>query len=144
MVSSEIDPEFFPTTITPNLSVRNGTLAVEFYKAAFGATELWRMASPDGPIVAEMSIGGARFLLADESPEHANFSPESLGGSSVRIDLFVADPDNFQARAIAAGAKEAFAVADQDFGYQMGRVMDPFGHHWMIGRPLGARRLEQE
>ncbi len=109
---------------------------MEFYKEAFGAIELSRITSPDGAIVAEMSINDATFFVADESPENANFSPESLGGTSVRIDLFVADPDAVQARAIAAGAKEVFAVEDQDFGFRMGRVMDPFGHHWLIARPL--------
>ena len=138
-MSSEAAGEKFETTILPNLSVRNGTLAVKFYKKAFGATEGFRITSPDGAIVAEMSIDGARFLLADESPDHANFSPESLGGSSVRIDLLVADPDGLQERAIAAGATEVFPVADQDFGYRMGRVRDPFGHHWLIARPLSGR-----
>jgi len=127
------------TTVTPNLSVRNGARAVDFYKRAFGATELSRITSPDGALVAEMSIDGARFFVADESPEHKNFSPESLGGSSVRIDLFVVDPDALQRRAVAAGATEVFPVADQNFGYRMGRVMDPFGHHWLIGKPLATR-----
>lgn len=138
-MSSEATGEKFETTIMPNLSVRNGIRAVEFYKKAFGATEVFRITSPDGPIVAEMSIDGARFLLADESPDHGNLSPESLGGSSVRIDLLVADPDGLQQRAIAAGATEVFPVADQDFGYRMGRVRDPFGHHWLIARPLSGR-----
>ena len=141
-MSGEEGIESLETTIKPNLSVRNGTQAVAFYKQAFGATEVWQITSPDGAIVAEMSIDGARFLLADESPEHGNFSPESLGGSSVRIDLLVADPDSWQTRAIAAGAKEVFPVADQDFGYRMGRVKDSFGHHWLIARPLGARQIE--
>jgi len=128
------------TTVMPNLSVRNGARAVEFYKRAFGATELSRITRPDGALVAEMSIDGARFFVADEAPEHKNFSPESLGGSSVRIDLLVVDPDAMQRRAVAAGAMEVFPVADQSFGYRMGRVMDPFGHHWLIGKPLGSRR----
>ena len=138
-MSIDRDVEKFKTAILPNLSVRNGADAVEFYKRAFGATEAWRITSPDGHVVAEMAIDGARFLLADESPDHANFSPESLGGSSVRIDLLVANPDAVQERAIAAGAKEIFPVADQDFGYRMGRVKDPYGHHWPIARPLGGR-----
>lgn len=126
----------FVTRIAPNLSVRGGARAVEFYSAAFGALEMARFTGPAGTIVAEMSIGGARFFLADESPAHGNLSPESLGGTSVRIDLFVADPDAVQARAVAAGATEVFPVGDQDFGYRMGRVVDPFGHHWLIARPL--------
>ena|SRR5215471_6369149 len=138
-MSSEPAVKEFETIIMPNLSVRNGASALDFYRLAFGAIEKWRITSPDGAIVAEMSIDGARFLVADESPDHSNFSPESLGGSSVRIDLLVADPDALHMRAIAAGAKEVFPVADQDFGYRMGRVLDPFGHHWLIGRPLSAR-----
>ena len=98
-----------------------------------------RITRPDGALVAEMSIDGARFFVADEAPEHKNFSPESLGGSSVRIDLLVVDPDAMQRRAVAAGATEVFPVADQSFGYRMGRVMDPFGHHWLIGNPLPTR-----
>jgi len=97
---------------------------------------LMRNTSPDGAVVAELSIDGARFFLADESPPHGNFSPESLGGISVRIELIVADPDAVARRAVAAGAREVFPVADQDYGYRLGRVGDPFGHHWEIGRPL--------
>jgi len=127
------------TTIAPNLSVRNGPRAVDFYKRAFGATELSRITNPDGELVAEMSIDGARFFVADEAPEHKNFSPESLSGSTVRIDLLVADPDAVHRRALAAGATEVFPVADQRFGYRMGRVVDPFGHHWLIGKPLAPK-----
>jgi PhnB protein len=135
-MSFETNDRGFPTSIVPNLSVRRGTGAVEFYKEAFGAAEIWRITGPEGAIVAEMAIGGARFFVADESPENQNFSPESLGGTSVRIDLLVADPDGAQERAIHAGAKEIFPVADKPFGFRMGRVADPFGHHWLIARPL--------
>lgn len=124
------------TTITVNLSVRGGASAIDFYQRAFGATEVMRLTSPDGHVVAEMAIDGASFFLADESPDYGNLSPESLGGSSVRIELFVSDPDVVAQRAIAAGAQEVFPVADKPFGYRQGRVVDPFGHHWLIGRPL--------
>jgi PhnB protein len=124
------------TSIKPVLSVRNGSAAVEFYKKAFGALEIMRVSSPDGEIVAELSIDGALFFLADESPEHGNFSPESVGGNSVRMALTVIDPDLVFATAIAAGAKEIYPVADQDYGYRLGRLADPFGHHWEIGRPI--------
>jgi PhnB protein len=130
----------FSTSVVPNLSVRRGISAVEFYKKAFGATELSRITAPGGAIVAEMAIDGARFFVADESPEHQNFSPESLGGTSVRIDLVVADPDAMQKRAIQAGATEISPVADKTFGFRMGRVADPFGHHWLIARPLATPR----
>lgn len=129
--------EVSSAAITPTLSVRDGTRAIVFYKEAFGATELMRVTSPDGEIVAELSIGGARFFVADESPDNGNRSPESLGGTSVRIALLVADPDTVQRRAVAAGAREVYPVADQDYGYRLGRVADPFGHHWEICRPLG-------
>ncbi len=124
------------TSIKPVLSVRNGSAAVEFYKKAFGAEEIMRIDSPDGEIVAELSIQDALFFLADESPENGNFSPESVGGNSVRIALTVIDPDAVFAAAISAGAHEIYPVADQDYGYRLGRLSDPFGHHWEIGRPI--------
>lgn len=130
------------TEITVNLNVRGGARAIDFYQRAFGATELMRLSSPDGHVVAELAIDGARFFLADESPEHGNLSPESLGGCSVRIELFVADPDTVAQRAVAAGAREVSQVADRPFGYRQGRVVDPFGHHWLIGRPLTVAPAE--
>jgi PhnB protein len=126
------------TTIAPLLSVREGARAVEFYQAAFGAETLMRVDDPDGNVVAKLSVGGAEFWLADESPEHANHSPESLGGSTVRMVLTVDDPDALQARAVAAGATEVWPVADQSYGWRVGRIADPFGHHWEIGKPLVA------
>ncbi len=128
--------EGFQAAIVPTLSVRNGAAAIDFYKEAFGAVELMRVASPDGLVVAEMSIDGAHFFLADESPEYGNFSPESVGGVTIRIGLFVSDPDAVAARAVAAGAKEIYPVADQDYGYRLGCVADPFGHVWEIARKL--------
>jgi len=80
---------------------------------------------------------GAEFRLADESPEHFNFSPESLGGGSVRMVLTVDDPDSVFGRAIAAGASVVWPVNDQEYGWRVGRIQDPFGHHWEIGKPLG-------
>ena len=122
------------TTIAPWLSVRNGAKAVEFYKSAFGATEVFRMDGGDS-VVARLSVEGAEFWVGDESPEHGNFSPETLGGGSVRIILTVADPDAVFARALAAGASQVHPVAE-DYGWRLGRVVDPFGHHWEIGRLL--------
>ena len=119
------------------LSVRQGARAVEFYKAAFGAAEVFRLEDPSGAVVARLSIDGAEFWLADESPEHGNFSPETLGGGTVRMILTVPDPDASFARALAAGAREVVAVKD-DYGWRLGRVADPFGHHWEIGRPLDS------
>ena len=122
-------------SIAPMLSVRNGPRAVEFYRSAFGATEVFRIEAPDGAVVSRLSVDGAEFWVSDESPEHGNFSPESLGGGSARMILTVPDPDATFAKAIAAGAKEVVAVADA-YGWRLGRVVDPFGHHWEIGHPL--------
>jgi PhnB protein len=123
-----------PTAIAPFLSVRNGSKAVEFYKAAFGATELMRFDDGSGSIVANLDVDGAEFWLADESPEHKNFSPETLNGGSVRMVLTVDDPDAAFHRAVAAGATVIWNMKN-DYGWRIGRVVDPFGHHWEIGKP---------
>ena len=117
------------------LSVRRGTEAVEFYKSAFGANVVYRIDAPDGAVVARLSIDGAEFWVADESPEHKNFSPETLGGGSVRIVMVVDDPEEALAKAVAAGATIVWPVANQH-GWRIGRVVDPFGHHWEIAKPL--------
>jgi PhnB protein len=122
------------TMIAPWLCVRGGARAVDFYKAAFAARELFRMGEGDS-VVARLSIQGAEFWLSDESPEHHNYSPESLGGITVRIILTVPDPDAVFARAVKAGAKEVYPVTEEH-EWRIGRVVDPFGHHWEIGRPL--------
>jgi PhnB protein len=127
------------TAIAPMLSVRDGARAVEFYKAAFGAAELFRIESDSGDVVARLSVQGAEFWLADESPEHLNFSPESLGGGSVRMVMTVEDPDAAFARAVAAGATVVRPVSDQH-GWRFGRIVDPFGHHWEIAKPLSEER----
>jgi PhnB protein len=81
-------------------------------------------------------VGGAEFWVADESPEHLNFSPESLGGATTRMVMVVADPDAAFDRAVAAGAKVVVPVENQPYGWRVGRIVDPFGHHWEIGKPL--------
>ena len=125
-----------PTTaISPMLSVRRGARAIEFYKAAFGAGELFRLDSESGEVVARLSVGAAEFWVADESPQHLNFSPESLGGGSVRMVMIVEDPDAAFERAVAAGAAVVSPVCNQ-YGWRLGRIVDPFGHHWEIGKPL--------
>lgn len=123
------------TSIAPMLSVRKGPSAIEFYKAAFEATVLYRVDAPDGAVVAKLAVDGAEFWVADESPENQNFSPESLGGGTVRMVFVVDDPDAAFERAVGAGAKEVWPVGDQ-YGWRVGRVVDPFGHHWEIGKPL--------
>jgi PhnB protein len=124
------------TTVAPMLSVRNGARAIEFYKAAFDAQELFRIESDSGEVVAELSVGSSSFWVADESPEHLNFSPESLGGGTARMVLTVNDPDRAFDRALAAGATSVVPVTDQPYGWRVGRIVDPFGHHWEIGKPL--------
>ena len=122
--------------IAPMLSVRHGAKAIDFYMAAFGAHELFRLEAESGAVVAQLSVGGAEFWLADESPEHFNFSPESLGGGSVRMVMIVDDPDEVFERALAAGAAVVWPVSNQPYGWRLGRLVDPFGHHWEIGKPL--------
>ena len=127
----------FRCSIAPWLSVRNGAKAVDFYKTAFGATEAFRLDSPDGGVVARLSVNGAEFWLGDESPQHHNYSPQSLGGGTVRMVLTVADPDAVFERAVSAGATAIVPVQEMH-GWRVGRVADPFGHHWEIGRPLSG------
>jgi PhnB protein len=123
------------TSIAPMLSVRGGAKAVEFYKAAFGASELFLLDN-GGSVVAQLSVGGGEFWVADESPEHLNFSPESLGGATARMVMVVEDPDTVFEQAIRAGARKVQSVEDQSYGWRVGRVVDPYGHHWEIGRPM--------
>jgi PhnB protein len=117
------------------LSVRKGAQAVDFYNAAFGARELFRIDAPDGAVVARLAVDQAEFWVADESPEHKNFSPETLGGGTARMVMIVEDPDAAFARAVAAGAA-VVAPVDNQYGWRLGRVADPYGHHWEIGKPL--------
>jgi PhnB protein len=124
-------------SIAPWLSVRGGARAVDFYRSAFGAAEVFRIQSPDGAVVARLSVEGAEFWLSDESPEHGNFSPESLGGGSVKMVVTVPDPDALFAQAVAAGARVVTPV-QECHGWRVGRVADPFGHHWEIGCPVNA------
>lgn len=123
------------TSIAPWLSVRNSARAVEFYKSAFGANEVFRLDGEGGSVVARLSVEGAEFWLGEESPEHKNFSPQTLDGGTVRMILTVTDPDAVFARAVAAGATAVHPVSE-DYGWRLGRVVDPFGHHWEICRPL--------
>ena len=125
------------TSIAPMLSVRRGAEAIDFYKAAFNAVELYRMDDPAGAVVAQLAVAGSDFWVADESPEHLNFSPESLGGGTVRIILTVDDPDASFDQAVAAGATVVWPVTEE-YGWRIGRICDPYGHHWEIGKPLGS------
>ena len=122
------------TRICPQLSVRRSAQAVEFYKTAFGAVELYRVENDAGEVVSQLAVDGAEFWVAEEAPDHLNFSPESLGGGSVRMLLQVDDPDGAVEQAAAAGATVVYPPEDQH-GWRLGRVVDPYGHHWEIGRP---------
>jgi PhnB protein len=122
----------FRTAITATLSVRDWARAMDFYKAAFGAREVYRV---EGGGVGQLSVDGAEFWVSEESPEHLNFSPQSLGGCSVRMLLLTEDPAAMCDRAVRAGATVVAPVSD-DYGWRLGRILDPFGHHWEIGRPL--------
>ena len=120
-------------SIAPWLSVRNGEQALRFYQQAFGATVVYRLEDPDAGVVARLSIEGAEFWLSDGQLDGAR--QESLGGGSVRMILTVGDPDTVFAQALAAGASEVFPVGEEH-GWRLGRLVDPFGLHWEIGRPL--------
>jgi PhnB protein len=120
-------------TATPYLFITNAAKAIEFYKEAFGATELARLATPDGKVGhAEIQIGDSRIMLTDEFPEWDTRSPQTIGGSAVSIMLYVEDVDAVVARAVASGAQLFKPVADQFYGDRSGSITDPFGHKWTI------------
>jgi PhnB protein len=118
---------------TPYLIVKGAAAAIDFYKDAFGAIEMFRMAGPGGRIGhAEIRIGDSVIMLADEHPDTVNRSPSSLGGSSVGIMLYVDDVDATFARAMELGAKAQRPLADQFYGDRNGTLKDPFGHVWTV------------
>jgi PhnB protein len=119
--------------VTPYLSVRGAARAIEFYKSAFGAAEIMRMPGPDGKLGhAEVKIGASRVMLSDEYPAMAFLSPESRGGTTVHLHLYVKDVDATVARAVGAGGKLVRPVQDQFYGDRTGTLEDPFGHVWHI------------
>jgi PhnB protein len=120
-------------TATPYLVTANADQAIEFYKKAFGASELSRLPFPDGRVMhAEIMIGNSPIMLSDECPDWGALSPLTRGGTTVSIVLYVEDVDAVVNRAIAAGAKAMMPVTDQFWGDRMGTVIDPFGHKWSI------------
>lgn len=142
MSSSAAGPQ---TGVQAQLSVRNGRAAVEFYKAAFGAVELYRFGGTDElhEVVAQLAVGNAMFWVQDESPSNGNFSPETVGGATSRLLLVVDDPHAVLDAALATGAIEIGPVGEEH-GWMLGRIDDPFGHRWEIGKPLGAWPPEEE
>lgn len=120
-------------SVTPYLSVDGAVEAIEFYKKAFGAKELFRMPMPGGKIGhAEIQIGDSRIMLADENPEMGGRSPKSLGGSPVGLMVYVEDVDRQFQQAIAAGARVTRPLKDQFYGDRSGNIEDPFGHKWTV------------
>lgn len=122
-------------TATPYLIIRDADRAIDFYKKAFGAVELFRMADPSNGKIghAEIKIGDSIMMLADEVTEMGYRSPQSLGGTPVSILLYVEDVDSFFKRAVDAGAKVKQALEDKFYGDRMGSLEDPFGHAWHVG-----------
>jgi PhnB protein len=119
--------------VTPYITVRGGAKAIEFYKQAFGAVEVMRFAMPDGTVAhAEIKIGDSHIMLADEMPAFGNRGPESLGGASGGLMIYLPNVDEAFARAVAAGAKVFKPVEDQFYGDRSGTVTDPFGHVWTL------------
>jgi PhnB protein len=120
-------------SVTPYLSIKGAAAAIDYYKEAFGATELFRMAGPDGKIGhAEIKIGNSPIMLADEYPEMEFVSPQTLGGSPVGLMIYVEDVDTMFQRAISKGAKEIKPLQDQFYGDRSGTLKDPFGHVWTV------------
>ena len=124
--------------IQPELWVSDGPAAVQFYQRAFGAAVEHRVAGPgDADLIAQLSIAGARFWVSNASEAIGRFSPNELGGATARLLLVVEDPESLLAAAVSAGATELSPVGDEH-GWRLGRVKDPFGHEWELGRPLGS------
>jgi PhnB protein len=123
------------TSIEPELWVDSAGEAVSFYEAAFGATTIHRVGDGDD-IVVQLQVGNARFWIAPASSEMGRLSPNQIGGTTSRTLLIVDDPDALLTRAIEAGATEGARVCEEH-GWRVGRVVDPYGHEWEIGKPLG-------
>jgi uncharacterized glyoxalase superfamily protein PhnB len=121
-------------TVTPYLIIKGAAEALEFYKKAFGATEVARLPGPDGKSImhAEMKIGDSLVLLADEAPQWGVVGPATLGGSGVTIHLYVPDVDSFVDQAVKAGAKVTMPITDMFWGDRFGKITDPFGHAWSV------------
>lgn len=124
--------------ITPYLQVKNTGDAIAWYERVFGAREVrTRLVAPDGTCMnAEVEIEGTRLMLSDEMPDIGSISPQTLQGTSVVLDLHVADADAVFRSAIEAGAEEIYPLADQFYGDRAGRVRDPYGHHWIVATRL--------
>jgi uncharacterized glyoxalase superfamily protein PhnB len=130
--------------VTPHLVCNGAADAIEFYKKAFGATEMMRLPGPDGKLMHGcVSINGSSVMLVDEYPEMGSVSPKTLKGTPVTIHLIVDDVDAFVERAVAAGAKIVMPVEDQFWGDRYGVIEDPFGHQWSVATPKREMTPEQ-
>ena len=136
MSESSIHAVFQDASLSPMLLVRRGTEALAFYQDAFGAKVLFRAGEARDEVIAKLAIGKAEFWISEEDLEHQNFSPESIGGTSVRMILIVDDPHTAFNYAVAAGAKVLCPVVDESYGWRIGRIEDPFGHIWEIGKEI--------
>jgi len=124
--------------IQPQLWVSDGPAGVAFYERAFGAVVEYRLSGPtDTDVVAQLAVAGARFWLSSCSDSMGRFSPDSIGGTTGRLLLVVSEPDALVRRAVAAGATLTSEVSDEH-GWRLGRLEDPFGHEWEIGKPVAA------
>jgi PhnB protein len=131
-------------SIVPYITVRGAVEALEFYKQAFGATEIMRFTAPDGSIAhAEIEIGGSRVMLGDEMPAFGNRGPESLGGASGGLCVYLPDVDAAFNRAVAAGAKVFKPLQDQFYGDRSGTLTDPFGHVWTLATHIEDVSMEE-
>jgi uncharacterized glyoxalase superfamily protein PhnB len=120
-------------TVTPHLVCKGAAAAIEFYKKAFGASELHRLPGKDGKLMhAAVKIGDSTVMLVDEMPEWGSLGPKSLKGSPVTIHLYVEDVDKFAKRAVDAGAKITMPIDDMFWGDRYGQLEDPFGHRWSV------------
>ena len=120
-------------SVTPYLAVRDAVAAIDFYKRAFAAEEILRLVDPSGKIGhAEIRIGNSHVMLAEENADWDNLGPEALGGTSIKLCLYVEDADASAERAVAAGAELLVPVSDQFYGDRSGRLKDPYGHYWVV------------
>jgi len=134
-------------TVTPYLVIKGAAKAIEYYKNVFGATEVMRMAGPDGKVGhAELKIGDSHIMLADENPAMGHRSAESIGASPVSLLVYIPDCDKVVAKAVAEGAKILKPVEDQFYGDRSGFIQDPFGHFWSVAthkEDLSPKEIEE-
>ncbi len=133
---SELAALEIKSSLAPWISVPVG--AIDFYKSAFDATEVYHHDDPGGGVVVRLSVNGAEFWLSQEPPDRASPIPRPIGGGTIRLILTVPNPDQMFARALKAGARQVYPVSE-GHGWRIGRVEDPFGLHWEIGHPLTSR-----